>query len=74
MQRVGKVEENIRRSQPGAQFAPGKPDATQRIEIMRVVRRFFVEKAITSDEPMGAELPLETCDASRVVREVRRRW
>ena len=73
MQRIGKVEKNIRCGQPGAQFAPGKTDATQRIEIMGVARRFLVEKAITSGEPVGAELPLEICDASLVVRAVLRR-
>ncbi len=74
MQGIGKVEKNIRRGQPGAQFAPGKTGATQRIEIMGVARCFLVKKAITSGEPVGAELPLEICDASLVARAVLRRW
>ena len=70
MQRIGKVEENIRRSQPGAQFAPRNPDALQRIKIVVVSPCFLVEKAVTSGEAVGAELPLENCTqaASRAAR------
>ncbi len=73
MKRVGQVQKNVRRSEPAAQLPLRQADAAKCRQIVCIAGRILVKQAIASSEPVGAELPLEVRDASRVVGAVLRR-
>src|SRR5712691_2621719 len=70
MNRVAKVEQRIWPGQAIEQFALRNSDTTNALEIVHVVRGLLIEQAISTGEPMCAQLPLEIVDLSSILARI----
>ena len=66
MNRIAEIEQCVWTIQTGEQFTLRHPDATHRVEIVRIARRFLEKQTVTAAESVFAQPSLEIVDVSLV--------